>query len=75
MAGPSDDDERDTFIVLGSGRPLDVNELSINSAIGMVLDPEQLATLRRRSQGLVLTDDYAPVDNLLAPVIRLASRR
>ncbi len=75
LAGPSDDDERDTFIVLGSGRPLDVNELSINSAIGMVLDPEQLAMLRRRSQGLVLTDDYAPVDNLLAPVIRLASRR
>ena len=38
------------------------------------LDQEQLATLRRRSGRLILTDDYAPVDNLLAPVIRMAER-
>ena len=75
LAGPSDEDDRDTFIVVGSGRPLDLDELSTGSAMGMVLDPEQLATLRRRSDNLVLTDDYAPVDNLLAPVIRMASKQ
>ena len=26
--------------------------------------------LQHRSNGLILTDDYAPVDNLIAPVIR-----
>ena len=28
-----------------------------------------LRGLRQRSGGLVLTDDYAPVENLLAPVV------
>jgi hypothetical protein len=42
---------------------------------GWLLDEQQLATLRERSNGLVLTDDFAPVDNLLAPVIRMAERR
>jgi len=75
LAGPSDDDDRDTFIVVAAGRPLDLSELTTGSEMGMVLDPEQLATLRRRSENLVLTDDFAPVDNLLAPVIRLASKQ
>jgi hypothetical protein len=39
-----------------------------------VLKPDQLALLRTRSRGLVLKDDYAPVDNLLVPVIRDADR-
>ena len=75
LAGPSDEDDRDTFIVVAAGRPLDLTELATGSAMGMVLDPEQLATLRRRSNNLVLSDDYAPVDNLLAPVIRMASKQ
>ena len=75
LAGPSDEDDRDTFIVVAAGRPLDLSEISTGSGMGMVLDPEQLATLRRRSDNLVLTDDFAPVDNLLAPVIRMASKQ
>ncbi len=75
LAGPADDDDRDTFIVVAAGRPLDLGDLSTGIGVGMVLDPEQLATLRRRSKGLVLTDDFAPVDNLLAPVIRMAARQ
>jgi hypothetical protein len=39
-----------------------------------MLTGDHLAVLKERSQGLVLTDDFAPVDNLLAPVIRMAER-
>jgi spermidine synthase len=72
IGGPSDEDARDTFIVVGSLRPLPLNELALEEYPGMLLDPEQLAILRRRSNRLVLTDDFAPVDNLLAPVVRVA---
>jgi spermidine synthase len=74
-AGPSDDDGRDTFIIVASGRPLDLGDLVTGIGAGMALDPEQLATLRRRSEGFVLTDDFAPVDNMLAPVIRMADKQ
>ncbi len=75
VAGPRDDDQRDTFVVVGSNRLLDVNDLSYEQYSASLLRPEHLDTLRRRSRKLVLTDDFAPVDNLLAPVIRLAERR
>ncbi len=74
LAGPSDEDGRDTFIVAGSARPLPLEQLDYELYAGKLLTPEHLAVLRRRSKGLVLTDDYAPVDNLLAPVIRLAEK-
>lgn len=72
--GPSDEDERDTFVVVGSRRLLPISELNATAFSAHLLDPEQLDVLRRRSRGLILTDDYAPVDNLLAPVIRLAEK-
>jgi spermidine synthase len=75
LGGPDDDETRDTFIVVGANRVLDLKSLdSAEYSMGR-LRPEHLETLRRRSQGLVLTDDFAPVDNLLAPVIRMAERR
>ena len=65
---------RDTFIVVGSMRPLDLSELGQRSADRVefgctVLDDMHLAHLGQRSGGVVLTDDYAPVENLLAPVV------
>ena len=77
LFGPSDDDARDTFIVVGSHRALDFDDLGWGGEgeIGWVLDSDQLAMLRRRSSNLVLTDDYAPVDNLLAPVISMAAKQ
>jgi Flp pilus assembly protein TadD/spermidine synthase/MFS family permease len=69
-------DQRDTFIVVCSKRPLDLTGIAeeINArhqSTGILLTAEQLGQLRDRSRGLVLTDDFAPVDNLLAPVVRL----
>ena len=73
--GPSDEDERDTFVVAGSTRLLPVQGLDYLKYSAALLSPRDTALLRRRSRGLVLTDDYAPVDNLLTPVIRLVERR
>jgi spermidine synthase len=74
LSGPADQDQRDTFIVVGSDRRLALDKLVMNGCDCYVLKPDQLALLRTRSRGLVLTDDYAPVDNLLLPVIRDADR-
>jgi spermidine synthase len=72
--GPSDSDARDTFVVVGSLKPLDESSGFYPALARDMLTPEHLATLKQRSGGLVLTDDFAPVDNLLASVIRMADR-
>lgn len=72
--GSSDEDARDTFIIVASLRLLDLEGLDYERFSAEPLTPAHRDKLRRRSKGLVLTDDYAPVDNLLAPVIRLAER-
>ncbi len=72
--GPTDEDARDTFVVVASTRLLPVMTLDYSLYRAQILGPAQLDTLRRRSGGLILTDDYAPVDNLLAPVIRMAEK-
>lgn len=71
--------ERETFVVACSDRPLDLNDLALPMtggafpgrlfawAEGNALGGE-MATLIERGRGVILTDDYAPVDNLLAPV-------
>ena len=73
--GPSDEDDRDTFVVAGSTRVLSVRNLDYLKYSASLLSPKDSSRLRRRSGGLVLTDDFAPVDNLLTPVIRLVERR
>lgn len=65
---PADDGYRDTFVVVGSIGPIDLTALSNKLAASgaYVLGPEDLELLEARSGGLVLTDDYAPIDNLVA---------
>ena len=36
-----------------------------------IFDEAHVDTLRARAGHLVLTDDFAPVENLLAPVVRM----
>ena len=74
FGGPSDGDFRDTFVVVGSGRPLKLQDLDFDIYQGSLIEQHHMATLRRRSNGLVLTDDFAPVDNLLAPVVAMADK-
>jgi spermidine synthase len=73
---------RETFVVVASKKPLDLARLELKDLGGRYADPEfpqeikvfapygpdDLKALEVRSQGIILTDDYAPVENLLAPV-------
>ncbi len=71
---------RDTFVVLMAKRPLDfsdvppadaehvADDLSDGTIRYYRLTPRLLELAVRRARGIVLTDDYAPVENLLAPV-------
>ncbi|MHC4159086.1 MAG: tetratricopeptide repeat protein, partial [Planctomycetota bacterium] len=65
---------RNTFVLIAAKQHLDLQSLYEESkkegTIFWLLDESELATLREKTNTLVLTDDYAPVENLLAPVVR-----
>jgi hypothetical protein len=65
---------RDTFIVVGALRPLDLTDLGTREGeqdfTGSLFREEHLRHLVERSRGIVLTDDYAPVEHLLDNVVR-----
>lgn len=69
---------RETFVVVASKQPVDLADLGRRpgdpqfSQHGSAFHPspyaeEAMKELDVRSRGIILTDDYAPVDNLLAP--------
>lgn len=71
---------RETFVVVASRKALALNDLGerqgdpkFHKRDGEVFTPapysdEHIKALELRSRGITLTDDYAPVENLLAPV-------
>lgn len=74
-------EDRDTFVVACSMRPLDLDNLveagghwrgtAFAATVrdgDKVVNQGQMDALLELARGLSLTDDYAPVDNLLAPV-------
>ena len=65
---------RNTFVVITAKRQLDLSGLSEEcrkqGTFVWHLSESDLRILRQKTAGLVLTDDYAPVENLLAPVVR-----
>jgi len=71
---------RDTFVVVGSKTPLDLSNLGlVDQSAGVTyairpISEQRLRELAERSGGLVLTDDYAPVQHLLADVVRGSTR-
>jgi MFS family permease len=71
--------ERETFVVVASRDKIDLADLGkrkgdpVFMLQGRPNEPEHFGeydmdALQIRSRGIVLTDDYAPVENLLAPV-------
>jgi hypothetical protein len=74
--GATEDDrsKRETFVVVGAQRPLDLDEIGERpgepALTGRLLTADELQMLDGQSRGLVLTDDYAPVENLLTAVVR-----
>ncbi len=75
--GPTE--ERDTFVVACALQPLDIHNLGerdndypfTGTLFAYAENGEfggEMATVIERSGGLILTDDFAPVGNLLAPI-------
>ncbi|AMV36818.1 fused MFS/spermidine synthase [Planctomyces sp. SH-PL62] len=72
--------QRETFVVVAAKQPLDLADLGRRDddprffqkrqkTVAAPYGPDdEKAVLESRSRGIILTDDYAPVENLLAPV-------
>jgi tetratricopeptide (TPR) repeat protein/small basic protein len=69
---------RSTYVVIASKRPLDLKTIFSQYKDGKMkvwfLDNAEIESLRQKSNQLVLTDDYSPVENLLAPVVRNSAK-
>ncbi len=69
---------RKTFMVVASRVELRLQDLNLELPARdldlALLTEEEKETLRRRAGPRVLTDDWAPVDNLMAPVARRSAR-
>lgn len=66
---------RDTFVVVCTKRPLDMSRIAQQirqryDYKGDMVDPVALEERIREHGHMLLTDNYAPVENLLAPVAR-----
>lgn len=65
-------DVHNTFVVVATKERMAVGDLVGNAVRDMdiwCLDDAEISELIRRSGGVFLTDDYAPVEHLLAPVV------
>ena len=65
---------RDTFIVVASKRALGLQDIAQRIQArypyrGGLIDPKAIDEMSRRQGEMVLTDDYAPVEVLLKPVV------
>ncbi|WP_435009977.1 fused MFS/spermidine synthase [Tundrisphaera lichenicola] len=72
---------RETFVVVASKAPIDIEALGSREGDPRFFQRDRLfepraygdkdmAAIDVRSRGIILTDDYAPVENLLAPVAK-----
>jgi spermidine synthase/Tfp pilus assembly protein PilF len=66
--------QRNTFIIIAAKQKIGLENLdSEKSVAGMnlwILNDSEIETLKTKARGVVLTDDYVPVENMLAPVVR-----
>jgi tetratricopeptide (TPR) repeat protein len=66
---------RNTFVIIAAKHKLDLKNIISQSKKGRelklwYLDDSDIGKLGQKSRQFVLTDDYCPVENLLAPVVR-----
>ena len=65
---------RNTFVVIAAKRELDLDNLTKNYTWKDMdlwhLNESDIAQLKAKSNNLIITDNYAPVENLMAPVVR-----
>lgn len=73
--GPRDDRTRETFLLVASTTPLALDPLrdDFERPLPIVRYPQaELEALGERAAAPLLTDDHAPVESLLAPLVRAA---
>ena len=65
---------RNTFVVIAAKQEINLENLDSEEPVeGLdlwILSNSEIETLRKKGRGIVLTDDYAPVENMLATVVR-----
>ena len=65
---------RNTFVILAAKREINLENLSLEKPVEdlylSILSNSDIEALKGKTRGIVLTDNYAPVENLLAPVVR-----
>ncbi len=69
---------RSAFVVIASQRAFDATDFLRDHDEHLEfrrLDESEIASLKAKSGHLVLTDDYAPVEDLLGPVVREGARQ
>lgn len=68
---------RDTFVVVAGKHEFDPKAMisEYNEHLKLwYLDASEIEYLKEKSGGVILTDDYAPVENMLAPVVRQSAK-
>jgi tetratricopeptide (TPR) repeat protein len=67
-------ERRDTFVVIAAMRKINLENLGSEKPVAgsnlWILNDSEIETLKTKARGVVLTDDYVPVENMLAPVVR-----
>jgi tetratricopeptide (TPR) repeat protein len=67
---------RDTFVIAAGKRPFNIESLREEKKLKIwTRDEAEKELLKNNPRRIVLTDDFAPVENLLAPVVRLSTRQ
>ena len=65
---------RNTFVIIAVKREINLENLGSEEQTRnldlWILSNSDMEELRQKARGMVLTDNYAPVENLLAPVVR-----
>jgi spermidine synthase/Tfp pilus assembly protein PilF len=73
----SPDDLPANFVVIAGKQPINFEDLDTEKLLKdtplQVYDANKLAAIEKRENGIILDDDYAPVENLIAPVVRRSS--
>ncbi|MCK4913460.1 MAG: fused MFS/spermidine synthase [Planctomycetes bacterium] len=65
---------RNTFVIIAANREINLENLASEKPVRnldlWILNNSDMEELKKKENQTVLTDDYAPVENLLAPIVR-----
>ena len=66
--------QRNTFIIIAAKQKINLENLGSEKPVAgsnlWILNDSEIETLKKKAHEIVLTDDYVPIENMLAPVVR-----